>query len=123
MRAPTFIAFVVLAAAIVRGTFVDDIRGLATLHDDGLLTDSEYAAAKRLAIAAAFPPPSPSSGNTTDGPYVTIDCGSSDRKKILTAVLPLKSSKPIDLRSQSLCPEVIGEGGFTEALVPLNIPQ
>ena len=86
------------------GTFVDDIRGLATLHDDGLLTDSEYAAAKRLAIAAAFPSPSPSSSNTTDGPYVTIDCGSSDRKKILTAVLPLKSSKPIDLRSQSICP-------------------
>ena len=121
MRPLTTLAALV---AVASGAFVDDIRSLATLHNEGVLTDAEYAAAKARAIAAAFPAPAPH--NASDA-SVMIDCGSDSNgqlTKVLTVVLPYKLSTPLDLRrSQDICGEVIGYGGFTEVLTPIHVPQ
>ena len=109
--------------ALASGSIVDDVRNLAQLHDEGLLTHAEYAMAKQRAVMSAFPQPLTPSGHNTTGPYVTIDCASDDDPtltKVLTVILPGKST-PLDIRS--LCPDVVGFSGDTVKLRPMHVPE
>ena len=115
-------ALAVLGLAAISGaSFADDIRSIAQLHSEGLLTNAEHAAAKARAIAAAFPSPSFTVRNNSSS-YVTVDCEDSENKKVLTVVLT-KFTTPLDLRQRSVCPEVLGYSGFTTQLVPAHVPQ
>ena len=120
MLRPVAVGVLFLLAATARGSIADDIRSLAQLHTEGLLTDAEYATAKSRALAAAFPERRGASQNSSQ--YVTIDCIDSGDKKVLTVVLT-DSATPLDLRQQSVCPEVVGYSGYTTQLVPVHIPQ
>ena len=115
-----------LPAALASGSIVDDIRSIAQLRTEGLLTDAEFTDAKQRALAAAFPQPDIpvpiGSPQNSSQPYVTVDCEDSENKKVLTVVLT-KYTTPLDLRSYSVCPEVVGYSGYTTQLVPVHVPQ
>ena len=93
-----------------------DIRALAKLHDDGLLTDGEFSSAKAKAVESWSP-----RGGGAQLSSVLVDCGDSNGK-VLTAVYNHVSG-PIDLTNASLCPEVIGTDGYPQKLKPVNVPD
>ena len=96
-----------------------DIRTLAKLHDDGLLTDQEFSSAKAKAVESWSPPVRGSGGAQLSS--VLVDCGDGNGK-VLTAVYNHVSG-PIDLTNASLCPEVIGTDGYPQKLSPVNVPD
>ena len=118
------IAALICLVAAASGSIVDDIRSIALLHQEGLLTNTEYAAAKQRVLASAFPPPSPLSGhNSTSAPYLMIDCAadfSTNLYKVFTVGIP-KFTTPIDIRR--LCPDVVGFSGDTVQTRPIHIPE
>ena len=122
MLRPVAVAVLYLLAATACGSIADDIRSLAQLHTEALLTDAEYATAKNRALAAAFPVEQRHVASQNSSRYVTIDCIDSGDKKVLTVVLT-EFATPLDLRQQSVCPEVVGYSGYTTQLVPVHIPQ
>ena len=109
-------------ATLACGSLVEDIRSIAQLHDEGLLTDAEYSSAKQRALASAFPPPPPAqpNSNATSG-TIMIDCVSdgNDDVKVLTVVVP-QTSTPIEIRRS--CPDVVGFSGDTVHLRPVHVP-
>ena len=108
-------------ATLACGSLVADIRSIAQLHDEGLLSDAEYSSAKQRALASAFPPPSTQPNNTATAGTIMIDCVSdgNDDVKVLTVVVP-QTSTPIEIRRS--CPDVVGFSGDTVHLRPVHVP-